>query len=314
MNEIEIKSNGQRETYESSDGVMSIRVPIKITRREGRKVLRKPTGEVIGRPWEKKFTVLQLALIRGHRWLRLFESGKVSSLKEIAKRERDYEEGIRKNKENANRALQMDSVLQPYEELFRQDGGRPAQTINGLLQTASALAKGGEHAANVVAHLVRQFNVPIDALDDRLSQSIGAAPAPRREPGLSPAHIEQMVEQSIAKREQQFQMQQVGSELQQFANDPKNEFYNDVRGTMSTYLRVQAEQGQPVDLQGAYDWACKADPEISKILMARQAAPTAAQRRASKSITGNMGGSAPAQTAGTLREQLEQQFNDLGIG
>ena len=87
MNEIEIKSNGQRETYESSDGVMSIRVPIKITRREGRKVLRKPTGEVIGRPWEKKFTVLQLALIRGHRWLRLFESGNVSSLKEIAKRE-----------------------------------------------------------------------------------------------------------------------------------------------------------------------------------------------------------------------------------
>ena len=87
MNEIEIKSNGQRETYESSDGVMSIRVPIKVTRRGGRKVLRKPTGEVIGRPWEKKFTVLQLALVRGHRWLRLFESGKVSSLKEIAKRE-----------------------------------------------------------------------------------------------------------------------------------------------------------------------------------------------------------------------------------
>jgi len=87
MNEIEIKSNGQLESYESSDGVMSIRVPIKITRRGGRKVLRKPTGEVIGRPWEKKFTVLQLALIRGHRWHRLFESGKVSSLKEIAKRE-----------------------------------------------------------------------------------------------------------------------------------------------------------------------------------------------------------------------------------
>lgn len=84
MNEIEIKSNGHRETYESSDGVMSIRVPIKITRRGGRKVVKRPSGELIGRPWDQKSTVLQLALARGHRWLRMFESGKVGSLKEIA--------------------------------------------------------------------------------------------------------------------------------------------------------------------------------------------------------------------------------------
>lgn len=87
MNEIEIKSNGQRETYESSDGVMSIRVPIKITRRGGRKLVKRPSGELIGRPWDQKSTVLQLALARGHRWLRMFESGKVGSLKEIAKLE-----------------------------------------------------------------------------------------------------------------------------------------------------------------------------------------------------------------------------------
>lgn len=87
MNEIEIKSNGQRETYESSDGVMSIRVPIKITRRGGRKLVKRPSGELIGRPWDQKSTVLQLALARGHRWLRMFESGKFCSLKEIAKLE-----------------------------------------------------------------------------------------------------------------------------------------------------------------------------------------------------------------------------------
>lgn len=87
MNEIEIKSNGQRETYESSDGVMSIRVPIKITRRGGRKVVKRPSGELIGRPWDQKSTVLQLALARGHKWLRMFESGKVGSLKDIAKLE-----------------------------------------------------------------------------------------------------------------------------------------------------------------------------------------------------------------------------------
>ena len=87
MNEIEIKSIGQRETYESSDGIMSIRVPIKITRRGGRKLVKRPSGELIGRPWDQKSTVLQLALARGHRWLRMFESGKFCSLKEIAKLE-----------------------------------------------------------------------------------------------------------------------------------------------------------------------------------------------------------------------------------
>ena len=87
MNEIEFKPNGQRESYESSDGVMSIRIPIKITRRGGRKLVKRPSGELIGRPWDQKSTVLQLALARGHRWLRMFESGKVVSLKEIAKLE-----------------------------------------------------------------------------------------------------------------------------------------------------------------------------------------------------------------------------------
>jgi hypothetical protein len=87
MNEIEIKSSGQLETYESSDGVLSIRVPIKISRRGGRKLVKRPSGELIGRPWDQKSTVLQLALARGHRWLRMFESGKFCSLKEIAKLE-----------------------------------------------------------------------------------------------------------------------------------------------------------------------------------------------------------------------------------
>lgn len=87
MNEIEIKFNGNCETYESSDGVLSIRVPIKVSRRGGRKLVKSPSGELIGRPWDQKSTVLQLAMARGYRWLRMFESGKFGSLKEIAKLE-----------------------------------------------------------------------------------------------------------------------------------------------------------------------------------------------------------------------------------
>lgn len=87
MNEIELNTSGNRETYQSSDGQLSIRIPIKISRRSGRKLLKRPDGEIIGRPWDQKPTILQSALARGHRWVRMFESGEVSSLKEIAKRE-----------------------------------------------------------------------------------------------------------------------------------------------------------------------------------------------------------------------------------
>lgn len=39
------------------------------------------------RPWDTAATPLQLALARGHQWLAMLESGEVSNLTEIAKRE-----------------------------------------------------------------------------------------------------------------------------------------------------------------------------------------------------------------------------------
>jgi hypothetical protein len=47
-----------------------------------------PAGESAGRrPWDDDPTPLQLALVRGHRWLATLESGDVKSLRELARRE-----------------------------------------------------------------------------------------------------------------------------------------------------------------------------------------------------------------------------------
>jgi hypothetical protein len=46
-----------------------------------------PDGDVELRPWDTMPTPIQLALARGHRWLAMLESGEVSSMKEIARRE-----------------------------------------------------------------------------------------------------------------------------------------------------------------------------------------------------------------------------------
>lgn len=85
MNEVRIHKTGAPEVIESSDGRLTLSVPIQIKRRSGRKQVTLPNGEAATpRPWDTAATPLQLALARGHRWLALLETGEVKSLKKIA--------------------------------------------------------------------------------------------------------------------------------------------------------------------------------------------------------------------------------------
>ena len=73
---------------ESSDGKLSINIPIHLKRRSKRRLITLPDGTVQEpRPWDTQATPLQLALARGHRWLQMLETGKVGSLREIAELE-----------------------------------------------------------------------------------------------------------------------------------------------------------------------------------------------------------------------------------
>ena len=68
------------------DGRVRLTVPIQIKRRRGRMLVQNPTGQFEElKPSTPEPTPLQLALARGHRWLRMLESGQVGSLQEIGK-------------------------------------------------------------------------------------------------------------------------------------------------------------------------------------------------------------------------------------
>ncbi len=85
MSGLHIHKNGTPEVIESSDGRLTLSVPIQFKRRAGRKLITLPNGNSgEPRPWCIVPTASQLALARGHRWLAMLESGKVSSLREIA--------------------------------------------------------------------------------------------------------------------------------------------------------------------------------------------------------------------------------------
>jgi hypothetical protein len=86
--EIRIDRTGEVQTLASSDGRLTVCVPIRIKRRGARKVVTLPDGQASPpRPRDDTPTPIQLALARGHRWLALLESGEAKSLKEIAARE-----------------------------------------------------------------------------------------------------------------------------------------------------------------------------------------------------------------------------------
>lgn len=85
---FELERPGAASVVESSDGKLSINVPINLKRRSGRRLITLPDGTVQEpRPWDTQPTPLQLALARGHRWLQMLETGEVRSLREIAQLE-----------------------------------------------------------------------------------------------------------------------------------------------------------------------------------------------------------------------------------
>jgi hypothetical protein len=88
MNEITIKATGEADVVSASNGSMNVTIPIKIIRRGRRKAVTLPDGtSVQPRAWDNQPTQMQLALVRGHRWLAILESGKAMNLAEVAEME-----------------------------------------------------------------------------------------------------------------------------------------------------------------------------------------------------------------------------------
>jgi hypothetical protein len=66
---------------------LTIRIPIRLQRRGGRKLIMSPAGSAAPRPKPRRDETLVKALVRAHRWRRRIESGGAKSITDIAKQE-----------------------------------------------------------------------------------------------------------------------------------------------------------------------------------------------------------------------------------
>lgn len=237
----------------------------------------------------------------------------------------EVEQQYRPAVEFASRFMQ---TIEPYRQAIQvETGGDPIAAVRGLMDTATKLRFGTPvEKAQTVAAIVKAYGVDIKGLDEAL---VGITP--EQPQGVDPSMITSAVQQALAPLMQRAQQhralqdqqtaQQVQTEIEAFAADPKNEFFEDVRNEMADAMEVAERQGRTLSLQDAYTRACWLHPEVSKVMLARQQGQSAqtltqaAQRAkaAAVSVKGSapVGNPAPSEPA-SVRDAIERAIEVHG--
>lgn len=166
------------------------------------------------------------------------------------------------------------NVIKPYEDVIRESGITPVQAIQETFEMAKVLSRGTQRQkAEVIAQLYESYNIDLNELDQVLTQRLSA-------PKASPT--ERALLEKLNRLEQKLQPAQaptvnesantVNSDIEQFAADPKNEFFNEVSADMVVLL----QSGRAETLKDAYNKAVRMNDEVSKVIEDRKA--KAAQR------------------------------------
>ncbi len=237
---------------------------------------------------------------------------------EVMKREKDMNEGLAQRQQQAERFNRLDSLLAPRRERFQLAGQDEFQAVQSLFAAQDFLERNPQEG---IAYLARQYGVNLASF----------AQGQQGQAAQQPMHpvIQQLSQQvqslsSVVAQQREAEAQAVQSQLEaqvaEFQNDPKNIYFENVRGEMSKLVTAFPS----LSLQEAYERAIWANPEIRPLLLQDQQKQALAQaeqqkrakadaaRRASGSVTGSPSpGSSPANAspAATIRDDLSHAWD-----
>ena len=236
--------------------------------------------------------------------------------KAIAKREKEFAVGVQRYAEGAKRAEGMDRALQPYQQYLAMNGG--TKHIGALLQTGAGLQMGSPiQKAQTVANLIKLYGIDIGTLDSMLVGETPPQQVQQQQPQNNPEmqEIRQFMnyQRQQVQDQQQHSQQQVVSSVDMFSQDPKNEFYNDVKMDMADLMDMSANRGEEMSLPDAYARACQMNQSISSILNSRRSASEiSTKRKAATSISGGPGGPGGNSMSGSRRSAIEDIWDSAG--
>jgi hypothetical protein len=236
----------------------------------------------------------------------------------IAKREQDVAKLSGKMDEERGFGREMQRVVQPYLAQIQAEGGTPAGAVQSLLNTAYVLRTGApDQKRNALLSVARHYGVDLgtpNSSPDATNQS----PPELRALQQQVAQLQGVLNQG-QQAQAQATHQQALQEVEAFAADPANAYFDEVKADVAALLKG----GRATGLKEAYDMACWARPDVRTTILAQQRAEdeqkrTQAERtrveearRKAVSVVGSPGSpSLPstAKPAADLRTELANQF------
>ena len=254
-----------------------------------------------------------------------WEKVPVEAQREIARREKHMDNMIRESADSRKHQSDFNQLMQPFQGLIEAQQSTPFQAVHNLMQTAAGLTLGTPtQKAQVVSNIMKQYNIDVEELDRVLvgqggqgqGQDGGFQAALQQE--LAP--IRQFMGDLNTQRQNYHDNQQysINTEIDTFAQNPANEFFEDVRENMADLMEMASNRGEAMTIQESYDRACRMDPGIYDIISKRGAADTAAgrkktmaaKRHAASSIQGNAVGNQEGQGPTTIRGAITDAWDD----
>lgn len=209
---------------------------------------------------------------------------------EILKREEDIFKGIESYKADATMGKSIKSVIAPYEGIFRQLRIDPIAQVGSLLRTHHNLATGTPEVKRaILLDIAKQCGAD-------LGQSEGEPPYIDPAVKLLQTELNTVKSQlSVAERTRQSELAAANKrQVDSFAADPKNVYFNEVAATMANLLN----RGIVGTLQDAYDQAIWLTPTVraKEVAKAHTTAATSATTAAKAQVA-----KAKAATAANVR-------------
>lgn len=237
--------------------------------------------------------------------------------KEVSKREGDIDKGFRERAEQLKRYEPLESVIAPHRQKWAVAGVDEATAVKQLLAASDWLERDPQGA---MVYLAKQYGVNIASLGQGAGPQPGAGNTgqPQAQPDPVASEIQALKAEVAALRQgrEQETQQTYVSQIEAFAADPANLYFENVKPQMAKLL----QSGLVETLPEAYERAIWSDPSIRPILLQQQQAeklkPIQDHARKAKaagvSVTGSPGNGPLPTSNGSIEDDVRLAFAQAG--
>lgn len=198
-----------------------------------------------------------------------FEQLPAAVKESIAKREAEIDKGFAKLREY--------KALAPYEDYARQNN-MPLPDLMQRYKAADDFLNRDPH--NAILWFCQNYGVDPRSIAGHAQQNMQPGQQQHQQPAAQgdPAILQEL--HALKEMVYGDKRTQVSSQVERFASDPTNKYFDNVADQMVPLITQAQASGQPVDLKSIYETACWMNPEVRSALIKEQSTKASAEQAA----------------------------------